>query len=215
VLFYGDMMEYWEIPSWREFQHYKDRNPPWIKLHYELLTSHDWVMLADASRVLLVACMLIASRNEGKIPNDPDYIRRVAYMKTVDFKPLIDIGFLVPASGCKQMLADARPEAYKEEAYKEEAEKRRKPSKDDEYDNEFLKFWKVWPNKDAKMKAYQAWKKNKRPTIEKIIQAVEAQKTWKKWTKDNGSYVPLPATWINGHGWDNEEPDKPEERIPF
>jgi hypothetical protein len=103
------------VKNWERFQHYKDRNPPWIKLHYEIMTSQDWVMLADASKLLAIVCMMIASRNEGRVPNNPHYVKRVAYLdKLPDFKPLIDCGFLeislADASGCKHMLADARPE---------------------------------------------------------------------------------------------------------
>ena len=95
----------YKVKNWTEFQHYRDRNPPWIKLHFSLLASEDWVTLDDASRVLAVACMLIASRNNGEVPNNPDYMRRVAYLNsTPNFKPLIDCGFLECASN---MLADA------------------------------------------------------------------------------------------------------------
>ena len=97
-------MDYYEIPTWQNFQHYKDRDPPWIKLHFSLLTSPTWVMLDDASRSLAIACMLIASRNHGKVPADPAYIKRVAYLSSVDFKPLLSIGFLEPSS---EMLASA------------------------------------------------------------------------------------------------------------
>jgi len=87
------------IRNWREYQHYKDRNPPWIKLHYELLSSRDWVMLDDAGRVLAVACMLLASRNDGMVPDDPAYVKRVAYLnKKPNFAPLVDCGFLVSDS---------------------------------------------------------------------------------------------------------------------
>lgn len=118
------MSAYYVVKSWERFQHYKDRNPPWIKLHFELLASETWVMLDDASRVLAIACMLIASRNEGKIPNNPDYLKRVAYLnKRPDFTPLIEIGFLeIPladASITYQTQADARPET---ETYREETE---------------------------------------------------------------------------------------------
>jgi len=34
-----------KVKNWEKYQHYKDRNPPWIKLHFELLTSADWVPL--------------------------------------------------------------------------------------------------------------------------------------------------------------------------
>lgn len=109
----------YRVRNWRQFQHYKDRNPPWIKLHFAMLSSRDWVMLDDASRVLAIACMLIASRNDGLIHNDPDYLRRVAYLSNVDFKPLIDCGFLEVASETEQMLATARPETEERRGEKE------------------------------------------------------------------------------------------------
>ena len=112
------------VKNWRQFQHYRDRNPPWIKLHFSMLSSSDWVMLSDSNRVLAIACMLIASRNEGEIDGTEKglmYMQRVAYLsKKPDLKPLIDCGFLEPASGCEQMLADARPETEKR---REETEK--------------------------------------------------------------------------------------------
>lgn len=97
-----------KVKNWRTFQHYKDRNPPWIKLHFTLLSSADWVALADASRVLAVACMLIASRNDGEIDVSRagiEYLKRVAYLNSEpDFKPLIECGFLEYASA---LQADA------------------------------------------------------------------------------------------------------------
>jgi hypothetical protein len=90
-------MNGYRIRNWKQFQHYSHRNPPWIKLHYEMLTSQDWVTLDDASRVLAVASMLIASRNEGCVPADTSYVQRVAYLSTKpNFKPLVDCGFLIP-----------------------------------------------------------------------------------------------------------------------
>lgn len=115
-------VEFYRIKRWSDFQHYSKRNPPWIKLHFALLSSQDWVLLDDASRVLAIACMLVASRHEGKIPSDPSYLKRVAYLnRTPNFKPLIDCGFIEVASVCKQMLADARPET-EERQRREEAE---------------------------------------------------------------------------------------------
>ena len=107
----------YRIRNWNKHQHYKDRNPPWIKLHFELLTSRDWVTLDDASRVLAVASMLIASRSEvpGEFEADPDYFSRVAYLNSPpDFKPLINSGFLEPVSDASNVLASARPETETE-----------------------------------------------------------------------------------------------------
>jgi hypothetical protein len=136
-------MKYYTVSNWKKFQHYKDRNPPWIKLHFELLSSADWVMLDDNSRVLAIACMLIASRNDGTVPDNPEYIKRVAYLnETPNFKPLLDSGFLQVASDCKQMLADARPETETEAEAEAEAE-----------------GVPVKPATHAKPKTFKQWKK--------------------------------------------------------
>ncbi len=52
-------------------------------------------MLDDASRVLAVASMLLASRKDGQIPDDLEYLKRVAYLNSFpDLNPLITCGFL-------------------------------------------------------------------------------------------------------------------------
>lgn len=113
-------MIFLEIKNWTNFQHYKNRNPPWIKLHYELITSHDWVMWDDASKMLAVVCMMIASRNEGKVPADEFYIQKVAHLqKKPDLNPLIESGFFVDAS---MLQADASTKT-ETEAYKQEEKK--------------------------------------------------------------------------------------------
>jgi hypothetical protein len=68
--------------------------------------------------------MLIASRNDGHVPVDVDYIKRVAYLDgTPDLKPLVDSGFLIADdSTCKQEQARFRPE---ERQRREETDKRR------------------------------------------------------------------------------------------
>ena len=38
-----------------------------------------------------------------------------------------------------------------------------------------------------------------------MIGAVEVQLKSRDWTKDGGAYIPLPATWIRGRRWEDEE----------
>lgn len=86
---------YLRIVNWAEYQHYRDRRPPWIKLHRDLLTSRTWVALDDASRVLAIACMVIAADTNNKIPYDPEFLQRRAYLSSKpDLSPLIAIHFL-------------------------------------------------------------------------------------------------------------------------
>jgi len=125
------------IVNWERFQHYKDRNPPWIKLHRELLTSRTWATSDDASRVLAIALMFLASATGNKIPFDPAYIRRVAYLnQDPDLSQLLAAQFIEienDAERASTVLADAsklhtnaRPE--KETERETEAEKETNPS---------------------------------------------------------------------------------------
>lgn len=98
-----------KIRNWAKFQHYRDRNPPWIKLHYELMSSIDWVMADDQTRLLMIVCMMIASRHDGKVPNNPDYIQKMSHLnKKPDLVSLCDTGFFEDASTA---LADCKHHA--------------------------------------------------------------------------------------------------------
>jgi hypothetical protein len=56
------------IKNWSKFQHFKDRRPPWIKLYRDILDDIDWHELDPLASKVLVMCWLIASENDGKIP---------------------------------------------------------------------------------------------------------------------------------------------------
>ena len=108
----------YRIKNWSEYQHYKDRCPPWIKLHHSLLTSEIWVIGSDQTRVLAIACMLLASRNsdnDGTFNADSEYIRRFAYLNTKpDFKQLIEYGFIELVQDASTMLARCNTETETE-----------------------------------------------------------------------------------------------------
>lgn len=72
---------------------------------------------------------------------------------------------------------------------------------------DFDRFWKAYPLKKAKQAALKAWKKINpdKQLAETIIAAVEKQKRWEDWIRDNGQYIPHPATWLNQGRWEDEE----------
>ena len=37
-----------------------------------------------------------------------------------------------------------------------------------------------------------------------MIEAVAKQSKCDQWIRDGGQYIPHPATWINGHRWEDE-----------
>lgn len=68
-------------------------------------------------------------------------------------------------------------------------------------------FWTAYPNKVGKDAAKKAFDK-RNPNdelLEQMMTALENQKASDKWTKDNGQYIPNPATWLNQGRWKDEE----------
>lgn len=59
------------IKNWNEFQHYKDRSPPWIKLHRTLLDNLQYHQLRAESAKWLPLLWLVGSEKNGELP-DPD-----------------------------------------------------------------------------------------------------------------------------------------------
>jgi hypothetical protein len=57
-----------KIKNWHKFQHFKDRKPPWVKLYRDLLDDIDWHELDPMSAKVLVMLWLIASEEDGNIP---------------------------------------------------------------------------------------------------------------------------------------------------
>ena len=58
-----------KIRNWSKFQHFKDRKPPWVKLYRDVLDDMEWYELDPLASKVLVMCWLIASEDEGRLPN--------------------------------------------------------------------------------------------------------------------------------------------------
>lgn len=105
-------MQYLRVKNWEDFQHYKDRNPPWIKLHRGLLHDYDFICLQDASKMQLMLIWLLASQMDNRIPADEDFIKKqIGISGKLNLKELIDKGFLIDDSN---MLADCKQSAMPE-----------------------------------------------------------------------------------------------------
>ena len=78
----------------------------------------------------------------------------------------------------------------------------------------FDEFWRAYPNKKDKQKAMKAWSKHK-PDLKKVLSAIKAQKNSEQWKKDNGQFIPLPTTWLNGARWEDEVNSKEAKKIYY
>ena len=74
------------------------------------------------------------------------------------------------------------------------------------YAQSFEKFYQSYPRKVAKQAAIKAWQKLKPDDglFDEIMKGLERWKQSTDWTKDNGQFVPYPASWLNGRRWEDE-----------
>ena len=106
--------------NWKSFQHYKDRNPPWVKLHKTLLDDRDFSRLPIASKALAPMLWLLASESkdgifDGSVEEIAFRLRWSEKDVTAGLKPLIDKGLFSIASGVlADCYQDARPETETE-----------------------------------------------------------------------------------------------------
>ncbi len=70
----------------------------------------------------------------------------------------------------------------------------------------FALFWSEYPKKVGKDAAQSAWarKVKTQDTIKAIMQAVQEHRRSEAWKKDNGQFIPNPATWLNQGRWKDD-----------
>lgn len=83
------------IKNWERHQHYKERTPPWIKLHRSLLDDMEYRLIDPQYRALLVDLWLLAAENEGKVK---------AHVPDIAFRLRADVVWL---DGGLHVLADS------------------------------------------------------------------------------------------------------------
>jgi hypothetical protein len=82
------------------------------------------------------------------------------------------------------------------------------PPKSPKGDNAlFDRFWSAYPRKEAKAVARKAFARHKPDDalLGAMLNAIEKQKRSNQWVKDNGQFIPLPATWLNQERWTDEK----------
>ena len=72
----------------------------------------------------------------------------------------------------------------------------------------FGDFYRMYPKKKAKPAAEKAWIKlnPSMELFEQMLKALDWQKKQPDWLKENGQFVPLPASWLHGKRWLDEQP---------
>jgi hypothetical protein len=73
-------IDYISVSNWDKYQHYKDRNAPWVKLYHSLLDSYEYSCLQDDSKLLLITFYMLAVRKSNLIPHDLNWINQKTTM---------------------------------------------------------------------------------------------------------------------------------------
>ncbi len=91
-----------------------------------------------------------------------------------------------------------------------------KPIKTDpiQAEKEFLLFWNSYPKKSGKKLAKKSWDKLKPDgtLLQIILEAIRIQSQSIQWKKDDGQFIPNPATWLNQERWNDEMSKQPTEQ---
>ena len=116
--------------NWAVFQHYKNRLPPWIKLHRELLNDRVYMSLPLASKAIAPLMWLLASESKnGSFDGSLDELVFRLHITEKDYrdgvKPLIDNDFFNVVSGVlAERLQTAIPETERETETETKKEKK-------------------------------------------------------------------------------------------
>ena len=177
--------------NWSIFQHYKDRCPPWIKLHRDLLNDREYMGLPLASKALAPLLWLLASEaKNGTFDASVDELmfRLRLTQKEIEqgIKPLIDKGFFVIASG---VLADRLQAAIPET----ETEKEKETKAETEKKHRASRLPQDWQPNDRML----AFCENERPDLNPIEVAATFRDYWHSQAGQKGVKADWEATWRN------------------
>jgi len=204
-----------KIKNWSRHQHFKDRRPPWIKLYRDILDDPEWYSLDAEAAKLLVMLWLLASENEGELPN----------IKTISFR------LRMPEKHISAQLSklshwmerddinviSPRYQAVSDDLLTISATDIETPLRDrEETETEtekditapiggFEDFWKAYPKKAGKANALREWNKAK-PDLQSVLAAIVDQKAWRENAPDGEFRPPWkdPERWIKAECWNDE-----------
>lgn len=113
---------YLQVKNFDALQHYKDRNPIWIKLHCAILEDYEFQQLRDAAKFHIVGLSLLASRLNNRFPDDAKWLAaKIGATEEIEIETLIESGFLEvireeKAEKSAQEINGCKPQKTKDES---------------------------------------------------------------------------------------------------
>lgn len=106
-------MIYFRVRNFEEFQHYKHRNPPWIRLYERILRDRKFYLLDEHSKYVIIGLFLLASQHENRVEFDEQWISDQLHLKTLpNWKTILESEFIQPIDcDASAMLAACKRDA--------------------------------------------------------------------------------------------------------
>lgn len=181
-----------KIKNWEKFNLYNAKNPryqkkmTWFKFYgTDYINNIEIHKLNFEQKAILVELWCLGSESDGVLPDNFEIAFRLHY--PVDFVEKI----------VNELFTRGWLEDYQQSATIEK--KREDKIREDIVLDKFHEFWETYPksnrkvNKSGCMKIWQS--QNLEPIGDKIIKHVIIM-TATDWKKNNGQYIPMPATYL-------------------
>jgi len=181
-----------KIKNWEKFNLYNAKNPryqkkmTWFKFYgTDYINNIEIHKLSFEQKAILVELWCLGSESDGVLPENFEIAFRLHY--PIDFIEKI-VGELFTRGWLEDYSQSANIEKNKIKIREEEIML-----------DKFLDFWKTYPasnrkvNKSGCMKLWQS--QNLEPIGDKIINHVKMMSET-DWKKDNGQWIPMPATYL-------------------
>lgn len=192
-----------KIKNWEKFNLYSAKNPryqkkmTWFKFYgTDYINNIEIHKLSFEQKAILVELWCLGSESDGVLPDNFEISFRLHY--PVDFIEKI-VG---------ELYAKGWLEDYSQSA---SIEKNKNKIREDIMLDKFFEFWEAYPRSNRKVNktgCMKLWQSQKLEQIgDKIINHVKimAETDWKK---DNGQWIPMPATYLRQERFNIESSPK-------
>ena len=208
--------------NWAVFQHYKDRCPPWIKLHRDLLNDRSYMRLPIASKALAPMLWLLASESkDGVFDGSLDELVFRLHITEKDYqdgvKPLIDNNFFTVVSGVlAERLQTAIPETERETETETKKEKKtlgKRLASDFSFPKEWEDFCQQTRPELSPVKTFDQFKDYWIAQAGQKGVKLDWFATWRNWVRSTNAPKQNPADIVRLTVPSKNEPDPALEKI--
>jgi hypothetical protein len=202
------MKKTFSVRNWEQFQHYKDRLPPWIKLHNQLLDDYEFEMLGDSAKGHLLCIWMLASRTNNKMPFDDKWVaKKIGASTKVNLNSLVSAGFLIVEQDASNMLQSSEQDDTVSVPLEE---KRREENNNGIIANAFSFIWNAFPSerrtnkKGCFVKFEKVCSKMEKQDIEELTNKIASHIKATLSKVENIKFMPTSQTYFNQERWNDQ-----------